>query len=78
MIPANEVLTLSHLSLDTIAKAVRNSGYKGNSFTSAVFVGITTGRQFAYTCTYEKDGVIRATKVYAYLDQETGAIEAEC
>jgi hypothetical protein len=74
MITANQVRVLSQLNPETLSRAVSN---KELTFTTAQFVGITNGNEFAYSATYEQEGEIRAAKVFARVNQVTGVIEAE-
>jgi hypothetical protein len=65
MIPAEVLKTLTSFTAPALTRAIRDSGYnKGDTFTSAKFVGLTAGNQFCYHCTFPADGGTDSIKVF--------------
>lgn len=60
--------TLNTLHLEAIAL---QSGYKGERYLSAEFLGLTNGGEFCYTVTFNEDGELRKGKVFVKYDPTT-------
>jgi len=77
MITADTLKTLTTFTAPALSKAIQDAGYKGDSFTSAKFLGITNGGQFCYYVVYHCEGGTDSTKVYLTYDQAKGRVSAE-
>jgi hypothetical protein len=77
MITAEKLASLTQFSAAALTRAVQLQGYKGDSFNSARFVGITNAGQFCYTVTYDLDGELEHTKVFLTYDQGAGTVTAD-
>jgi hypothetical protein len=80
MITADKVKTLIEFSPKELAVILDKSGYRGASFKTAQFVGITNGGQFAYKVTYfdkENTGKDEVGKVFVTYDRGTDSIVAD-
>jgi hypothetical protein len=77
MITAEKLATLTQFSAAALTRAVQQQGYKGDSFNSARFVGITNAGQFCYTVTYDLDGDTEHTKVFLTYDSGAGTVTAD-
>ena len=55
MITADTLKTLTEMGPKGLSVILSQSGYSGNSFKSAKFLGITNGGQFCYKVTYHDD-----------------------
>ena len=53
------------------------SGYKGDRYTHAEFLGITNGEQFCYAVEYVEDGETHKTKVFLTYLPETDRVKLE-
>jgi hypothetical protein len=55
MITAERLQTLTTFTPKALAVALAQSGYKGVSFKTAKFLGMTNGGQFCYSVTYHDE-----------------------
>jgi hypothetical protein len=79
MILAETVKTLTTQTATGLAQILHHSGYTGQAFKKAEFVGITNGGEFAYCVTYYDDagvGKDSIDKVFVRYDAATGFITA--
>lgn len=53
MITAEKLETLTTFTAAALTRAINLAGYKGDTFKTAKFLGITNGGQFCYSCTYD-------------------------
>jgi hypothetical protein len=80
MITADQVQRMMELNRWDLAGILAHSGYSGQSFESAKFVGITESGDFCYAVTYYDealDGEIGAAWVYVRREKATGQLTAE-
>jgi hypothetical protein len=68
MITADKLKTLTSFTAQALTRAINLAGYKGDSFDSAEFVGITNAGQFCYLTTYEEMDEIHKAKVFVNYD----------
>jgi hypothetical protein len=68
MITADKLKTLTSFTAPALTRAINLAGYKGDSFETAEFVGITNAGQFCYLTTYEEMGEIHKVKVFVNYD----------
>jgi hypothetical protein len=78
MILADQLNTLSSFTAPALTRAIHIAGYKGDSFTTAKFLGMTNGNQFCYKVEYEDEdfGLLEA-KVFLSYNPTTGTVEAD-
>ena len=79
MITADTLKTLTEMGPKGLSVILSQSGYSGNSFKSAKFLGITNGGQFCYSVTYYDDaGTGEETgKVFLTYDHASGSVTAD-
>jgi hypothetical protein len=77
MITAEKLATLTQFTAAALTRAIQVSGYKGDSFEGARFLGITNGGQFCYAVTYKQDGELEEGKVFLTYDQAAGTVTAD-
>jgi len=79
MITADTLKTLTTFTTHGLAMALHHSGYKGASFKSCKFSGITNGGQFCYQVTYhDESGTGEAIdKVFLTYNVAEGKITAD-
>ena len=75
LIPADVLKTLTNFTAPALTRAIRDAGYKGDTFTSAKFVGLTEGNQFCYHCTFPADGGTDSTKVFLTYREGTVTVD---
>jgi len=75
MISADTLKTLTTFTAQALTRAIRDAGYKGDTFTGAKFVGLTNGNQFCYLCTYPVEGGADSAKVF--LTYSNGTVTAD-
>ena len=68
MIKADKLTLLSNMSAALLTTAIRQAGYKKDSFTKAKFLGLSNGNEFVYSVTYVEDGDDYTTKVFVKYD----------
>jgi hypothetical protein len=68
MITADKLTLLTNMPAAMLTMGIQQEGYKGDSFTSARFLGLTNAGQFCYTVTYEEDNEEHVTKVFLTYD----------
>ena len=68
MITADKLKTLTSFTAPALTRAINLAGYKGDSFDSAEFVGITNAGQFCYLTTYKEMDEIHKAKVFVNYD----------
>lgn len=78
MITADTLKTLTTFTTHGLAMALHHSGYKGASFKSCKFLGITNGGQFCYQVIYhDESGTGEAIdKVFLTYDASAGKVTA--
>jgi len=78
MILADTVRTLTTLTPTSLTQVLKHSGYTGQFFKRAEFVGITNGGEFAYRVEYHDDSGTGRTfdKVFVRYDAVTGYMTA--
>jgi hypothetical protein len=77
MITAETLQTLTSFTAPALSRAIQDAGYKGDSFTSAKFLGITNGGQFCYFVVFHVEGGTDSTKVFLTYDPTKGSVSAE-
>ena len=80
MITADTLKTLTEMGPKGLSVILSQSGYSGNSFKSAKFLGITNGGQFCYKVTYHDDagtGEEEVGKVFISYDHANNSITAD-
>jgi hypothetical protein len=77
MITADTLKTLTSFTAPALSRAIQDAGYKGDSFTSAKFLGITNGGQFCYFVVFHVEGGTDSTKVFLTYDPTKGSVSAE-
>jgi len=78
MILADTVRTLTTLTPTGLSQVLKHSGYTGQFFKRAEFVGITNGGEFAYKVIYHDDAGTgeEVGKVFVKYDSSTGFMTA--
>ncbi len=80
MITADKIKTLIDFTPISLAKLLADSGYKGASFKSSKFLGMTNGGQFCYGVVYFDElvtGKDQTGKVYVTYNHENDTITAD-
>ena len=77
MVLAEDIEILSTFTAADLTEGIRITGYKGDRFTSAKFLGISNGGQFCYSVTFREDGEEQRTKVFVDVCPETGATRVD-
>ncbi len=79
MITAERLETLTTFTPVALAKGLELSGYKGVSFKTAKFLGITNGGQFCYSVTFydEMMGEEVTDKVFLTYNSEVGSVKVD-
>jgi len=79
MITADTLKTLTSFTAPALTRAIRDAGYKEDTFTSARFVGITNGGQFCYRITYwdNIEGSEQDSKVFLNYDPTANQVIAD-
>ena len=77
MITAEKLNRLTSMTPKDLTLAIQLAGYKGDKFTGAEFVGLSTGSEFCYRVSYLEEGDECWTKVYVTYTDTTGRITAE-
>ena len=79
MVLAEDIEILSTFTAADLTEGIRITGYRGDKFTSAKFLGITNGGQFCYSVKYfdREMGIEQTTKVFVDVDPETGATRVD-
>ena len=77
MITAETLQTLTSFTAPALSRAIQDAGYKGDSFTSTKFLGITNGGQFCYFVVFHVEGGTDSTKVFLTYDPTKGSVSAE-
>ena len=78
MITADTLEVLTSYSPQYLTKAAQNAGYRGPTFSSCKFVGITNGGQFCYQAVFQVGGGTDSTKVFLTYDHEEDKVIADC
>lgn len=68
MISAETVRYLTAVPVKHLEAIAWNSGYKGDRFNSAEFMGMTNGGQFCYAVTFVEEGEVQKGKVFLNYD----------
>lgn len=78
MILAETLKILTTMGPTSLSQLLKSSGYTGQFFKSAVFVGITNGGEFAYKVEYHDDSGTGRTfdKVFVKYDQKDHTMTA--
>lgn len=78
MILADTLKVLTTMGPTALAQVLKHSGFTGQSFKAAEFVGITNGGEFAYKVEYYDDSDTGRTfdKVFVKYDQTNHAMTA--
>lgn len=79
MITADTLATLTAFTAPALTRAIRDAGYKEDTFTSAEFVGMTNGGQFCYRVTYwdNIEGSEQLSKVFLNYDPTANRVIAD-
>jgi hypothetical protein len=77
MVLAEDIEILTSFTAADLTEGIRLSGYKGDRFLTAKFLGITNAGQFCYSVTFREDGEEQRTKVFVDVDPETGATRVD-
>ena len=77
MITPEVLKTLTTFTSHALTNAIKSAGYKRDSFTSAKFVGITNGGQFAYKVEFMEDKKPVVAKVFLSYDPAAGKVTAD-
>jgi len=68
MITADKLKLLTNMPAAMLTMGIQQAGYKGDSFETAEFVGMTNAGQFCYLTTYEEMGERHQVKVFVNYD----------
>ena len=68
MISAETVRYLTDLPRTHLEAIAWQSGYKGDRYKTAEFLGMTNGGQFCYAITFVEEGEVRKGKVFLSYD----------
>ena len=77
MITPSALKTLTTFTAVALTNAIRAAGYKRPAFQHSMFVGITTGGQFAYKVEYMEDNKLQINKVFLSYDPAAGRVSAD-
>jgi hypothetical protein len=77
MITADTLHTLTSFTAPALTRAINDTGYKGDVFLSAEFLGLTNGNQFCYKVSYEEHGELVKGKVFLNYNPESGRVTAD-
>lgn len=77
MITADTLEALTSYSPQFLTRAIQRAGYKGDSFTSCKFLGITNGGQFCYLAVYPVEGGTDSTKVFLTYNHAENRVSAD-
>lgn len=77
MITAQTLKTLTSFTAPALTRAINDTGYKGDTFLSAEFLGLTNGNQFCYKVTYKEHGEMATGKVFLTYNPTHGTVIAE-
>lgn len=79
MISAETLKTLVSFTPVALSKGLEMSGYSGQSFKNAEFLGITNGGQFCYKVTYyDESGLGETTdKVFLTYNHQMGSVKVD-
>ena len=77
MITAETLTTLTTFTAPALSRAIQDAGYKGDTFTSCKFLGITNGGQFCYFVVFHVEDGTDSTKVFLTYDPTKGRVSAE-
>lgn len=77
MITAETLQTLTSFTAPALSRAIQDTGYKEDKFTSAKFLGITNGGQFCYYVVFHVEGGTDSTKVFLTYNHADGTVSAE-
>jgi predicted metalloprotease len=77
MITADTLKTLTSFTAPALTRAINDTGYKGDVFLSAEFLGITNGGQFCYKVSYEEHGELVKGKVFLTYNPAVGKVIAD-
>jgi hypothetical protein len=77
MITADTLKTLTSFTAPALSRAIQDAGYKGDTFSSCKFLGITNGGQFCYFAVYHVEGGTDSCKVFLTYDHAKGTVKAE-
>ena len=77
MLRAELIRYMIGLKPDVLGYIADQSGYLGDRYTQAEFLGITNGRQFCYAVEYVEDGETHKTKVFLTYNPEIDRVELE-
>jgi hypothetical protein len=76
MIKSEQLKSLISMTPSDLTQAARAAGYKGDSYISAKFVGLSNGMEFCYLVSFLEEGEECWTKVYVTIDR-SGKITVE-
>jgi hypothetical protein len=76
MILAEQLNTLTSFTAPALSRAIQLAGYRGDTFTTAKFLGMTNGNQFCYAVTFPEGGYVENTKVFLSYNPTTGTVDA--
>ena len=80
MLTADKVKTLTTLDPTGLAQFLQASGYSGQRFSEAKFLGITNGGQFCYSVTFPDEsgtGEVETSKVFLAYDHVNDSVTAD-
>ena len=77
MITADTLKTLTTFTAPALTRAINDTGYKGDVFLSAEFLGLTNGGQFCYSVTYREHDAEQTGKVFLTYDPTVGVVSAD-
>ena len=78
MITADTLKTLTTFTAPALSRAIQDAGYKGDTFSSCKFLGITNGGQFCYMGVYHVEGGgTDSTKVFLTYHHAQGRVTAD-
>lgn len=77
MITAETLKTLTSFTAPALSRAIQDAGYKGDTFSSCKFLGITNGGQFCYMGVFHVEGGTDSTKVYLTYNHAQGRVIAD-
>mgnify|MGYP003353866930 CR=1 FL=1 len=80
MLTADKLKTLTNLGPCGLSTFLTQSGYKGQSFKTVKFLGITNGGQLCYSVTYPEDSAKseEVGKVFITYNHINNSITADC
>jgi hypothetical protein len=79
MITADKLALLSNMPAAMLTEAIRQGGYKEDTFKTAKFVGLTNAGLFCYNCTFKDkfNGMAGSCHVFLDYNHTTDSVTAD-